>query len=139
MANIKEFICPPSAFPYIIKPGDTFYSICLKFNITLPSLFLVNSHMNLGLLEAGYTIFIPTQNSFSESLLTPTGLKHKPNKTTYSIKPDDSLHTIALKYGISVRRILKSNPTLNPEDFLSGQIIYLPHPHISNRPSLNFI
>lgn len=51
--------CPEGSVTYTIKPGDTFYSIALKYNITVVDLTTANPNVNPNALLVGQVICIP--------------------------------------------------------------------------------
>ena len=51
--------CPPGSMVYIVKAGDTFYSIAHRFNITVEALMMANPGVNPNALLIGQQICIP--------------------------------------------------------------------------------
>lgn len=51
--------CPAGATPYIIRRGDTFYSIARRFRVSLPALTRANPGVNPGRLQIGQLVCIP--------------------------------------------------------------------------------
>lgn len=51
--------CPPNTFPYIIKPGDTYWKLAQRFNTTVPAIISANPGVNYHLLRGGQQICIP--------------------------------------------------------------------------------
>ena len=51
--------CPPNSTPYIIKAGDTFYSLAVKYNTTVDALRKANPNVNPNALQIGQQICIP--------------------------------------------------------------------------------
>jgi LysM repeat protein len=62
--------CPLGIFPYIVRPGDTFYSIARMFGTTVQFLILANRGINPNALLIGQKICIPRTGArfSSESL-----------------------------------------------------------------------
>lgn len=106
----------PNGTIYIIRPGDTFFSIARRFNISLDVLLNANPGINPDFLQVGQRICIPT-------LPTPTITCPGP---TYTVRPGDTLYNLARILGTSVEAILAANPGINPTSLQVGQILCLP-------------
>lgn len=107
--------CPNGTF-YVIKAGDTFYSIARRFNVSVDALLNANPGVNPDLLRVGQQICVPT-------LPTPTITCPGP---TYTIRPGDTLYGIARILGTTVSALLAANPGVNPNALQVGQILCLP-------------
>lgn len=53
------------------------------------------------------------------------GKTNKPKQKKYVVEPGDSLTTISEKTGVSVERLTRLNPDLDPQALLSGQQVKL--------------
>lgn len=107
--------CPNGTF-YTIKPGDTFFSIARRFNVSVDALLNANPGVNPDRLQIGQQICVPT-------LPTPTITCPGP---TYTIRPGDTLFSLARSLGTTVPAILAANPGINPNALAVGQILCLP-------------
>ena len=98
---------------YTVKSGDTLYSIARKNNLSVNELKALNS-LTSNTLSIGQKLLISTSNS------TPTT-----GKTTYTVKPGDTLYKVASTYKTSIADLkLVNNLT---SDILSiGQILIIP-------------
>lgn len=83
----------PSETTYIVKSGDSLYSIARKYNTTVNDLMKYNN-LTSNLLSIGQTLKIPT----SESTIT-----------SYRVKSGDTLYSIARKYNTTVDEIKRKN------------------------------
>ena len=93
---------------YIVKSGDTLYSIAKKYNIPIDKLKEVNGISN-NLISLGQKLVLPINS---------------PNKTYY-VKNGDTLYSIAKNNSISVDELKQLNNLKN--DVLSiGQVLILP-------------
>lgn len=93
---------------YIVKPGDSVWSIAKRFGVTPQSIAIANKIEDSPNLVVGQTIIIPTQ------------------ETAYRVMPGDSIWSIARKFGVSVDSILRLNEITNPEAIYPGMIIRIP-------------
>ena len=78
---------------YIVKSGDSLYSIAKKFGITVDELKNANNKSS-NLLSIGEMLIIPDGSTSSN---------------IYVVKAGDTLYSIAKKYGISVSQIMEIN------------------------------
>lgn len=83
---------------YTIKPGDTLYSIAKTYNTTVDKIKQLNN-FSTNNLSINQQIKIPT-TGFIE---TPT------TTTTYTVKPGDTLYSIAGRYNTTVNNIKQLN------------------------------
>ena len=94
----EEEIPSTSEVTYTVKSGDNLYSIARKYNVTVSDLMNYNN-LTSNLLSIGQVIRIPSNTSSS---------------TTYTVKNEDTLYSIARKYNTSVDSIkTKNNLTSN--------------------------
>ena len=93
---------------YIVKSGDSLYSIAKKYGITVDALKSANGKTS-NLLSIGEILVIP-----------PTTTTR-----TYTVKAGDSLWKIATNYGVSVNALKQANGLSS--DLLSiGQVLVIP-------------
>lgn len=90
------------SFVYIVEPGDTLYAIANKFNTTIPIIRHFNPTLNPNVIYVGQPIFI------AES---------PPEAIIYTVRPGDTLYSIALKHGTTVQNLIAFN-YLDPMDFI---------------------
>ena len=83
---------------YTVKSGDTLYSIATKNNTTIDTLKQLNN-LTSNLLSIGQVLELPS----TEIIEIPT------TATTYTIKPGDTLYSIAKKYNTTVDQIKQLN------------------------------
>ena len=110
--------CQPGTFPYIIKPGDTFYRIAMQYNTTVAALIAANPTVNPNYLMIGQQICIPSND----------GHVHCPNGTHYTVRYGDTLYSIARQFNVSMADLMEANPGINPYMLYPGQIICIPRP-----------
>ncbi|GFN24247.1 LysM peptidoglycan-binding domain-containing protein [Thermanaeromonas sp. C210] len=53
--------CPAGSFPYVIQPGDTFFSLARRFNTTVASIQSLNPNVDPNNLQIGQVICIPRE------------------------------------------------------------------------------
>ena len=94
---------------YVVKPGDTLYSIAKRYNMNVDTLMDFNNLSN-NLLKIGDVLFIPSTNNYQ----------------TYVVRTNDTLESIANKFNTTVENIKKTN-NLATDDVTVGQIIIIPN------------
>ena len=95
---------------YIVKSGDSLYSIAKKYNTSVDKIKQLNN-LNSNLLSIGQTLKIPNSNNTTD--------------LTYKVVSGDSLYSIAKKYNTTVDKI-KANNNLNSNLLSIGQILKIP-------------
>ena len=97
---------------YVVKPGDTLYSISRRFNVPLDKIASDNQLSDSDRLIAGQTIVI----------LSDT--------VSHTVTKGQSLYSIAKSYGITLDEIKKANPSIqSPYRLSPGMVITIPSPN----------
>lgn len=100
---------PPAEAPtYTARPGDTFYSIALRYGVTADTLFALNGAQTAPL-EPGQPVRLPL--SFGP--------------TTYVVQPGETLAGIARRYGLEVE-VLRSVNRRVADSLEAGQTLRIP-------------
>lgn len=103
-------------FMYTVGKGDTLYSIARKYNTTVNDIINLN-YLKSNNLSVGQVISIP-ETYFKQDEMT------MPNYISYTVKPGDTLYSIASNNGVSVDTIISDN--VLPNNSLSvGQVLRL--------------
>lgn len=101
----------PQEGTYVVKSGDSLWSIAAKYSTTVNELKSLNN-LTSNNLSIGQVLKIPTNNVPAEA-------------NTYTVKSGDSLWSIANKYGTTVNN-LKSLNNLTNNDLQIGQVLRVP-------------
>ena len=91
---------------YTVVAGDSLYKIAHNYNTTIENILLFNYIPNPDLIYIEQEIMIP---------LSP------PEAIIYTVKPEDSLYSIARKYGTSVNNLVQFNYLESPYTIYPGQ------------------
>ena len=102
---------------YIVQRGDTLYSIARRFGTTYQALAAANGLSNPRLIYVGQRLIIPDSGSPGP---TP------PPSTVYTVRPGDTLWSIALRYGTTPWAIAAANGLRNPNWIYPGQRLIIP-------------
>jgi spore germination protein len=94
---------------YVVKPGDSIYSIAKSNGVTPESIISANRLVNPEMLVVGQSLVIP---SFSR---------------TYTVKSGDTIGSISRSNGVSQNAIFGANPSIPSSGRLvPGQVIIIP-------------
>jgi len=93
---------------YVVKPGDSLWSIGKKFGIMPGHIADVNKIKDPGNLVIGQTLIIPSK------------------ETQYIIKPGETIWSISKKFGVSENSILERNNITNSSAVYPGLVIKIP-------------
>lgn len=91
LLKIPSALLPEST--YIVKKGDSLYSIARKYSTTIDKIKDLNN-LTTNLLSIGQVLLIPTDTNL---------------ETTYTVQKGDSLYSIAKKYDTTVDRLKQLN------------------------------
>lgn len=106
-----KYVAPLGSNYYIVKSGDSLWSISRKFGVSVNELKKVNN-LSSNLLSIGQNLIIP-------------GKKNNTSSNEYVVKKGDTLYGIANKYNVSVDN-LKSYNNLSTDSLSIGQTIKIP-------------
>ena len=108
---------------YIVKKGDTLYSIANSYGTTINKIMSLNN-LNSSLLLIGQELLIPTDNSITET-----------NYPVYTVASGDTLYSISKRYNVSVDSIKALN-NLKSNLLMVGQRLQIPVDEVT---SSNFV
>lgn len=107
---------------YIVKRGDTLYSIARMFNITVNELKELNN-LTTNTISIGQLLYLKTPEELPEEI-------PEVSETTYVVQKGDTLYSISRKFNISVND-LKILNNLNTNEIYIGQELILKEPEIA--------
>lgn len=115
----------PNYISYIVKKGDSLYSIAKKYGISVDTIIKDNALSNNNLvIGQELKIRVP-----SDEVLECFGVDYVPssvsNTTTYTVSKGDNLYSIAKKFNTSVDNLIKIN-NLKSNTLSIGQKLNVP-------------
>lgn len=127
--RIGQQICIPAAstgncpggFLYVIKSGDTYYSLAQRFGTVVPAMQAANPGVDPNRLNIGQSICIPAQGPGPGP-----GPVQCPGGRTHTIVSGDTLYALAKTYNTTVDKIIAANPGIMPNSLQVGRIICIP-------------
>jgi LysM repeat protein len=108
-----------SGSSYVVKAGDTLLSIALANGTSVEAIIAANGLADPDMIWNGQVLTIPGGS--------PPGTGAS-NLTNYTVKPGDSLGTIALAHGISIGALMSANSLSNANLIQMGQVLKIPAP-----------
>lgn len=97
---------------HILEPGENVYTLSSLYNVSVDSLYAMNPMLAHGTV-AGDTILVKRGNdSFAGA-----------SKLIYTVKPGDTLSSIARNFHTTVASLFAVNPGLKPEELAVGKEI----------------
>ncbi len=106
---VKKRLLAKKRANYIVKKGDSLWSISKKFNVSIDTIKEANG-LTSNFIQEGDRLYIPS-----------TSVMLTPRKIIYEVKKGDNIWKIAEKFGVSIKEIiswnnLKDKDTLYPGD-----------------------
>lgn len=101
---------------YIVKKGDSLYSIANKYNTTVEELKKINN-LTSNILSIGQVLKLPSDKA--------NNVEKEENTISYTVQKGDSLYSIARKYDTTIDRIKDLN-NLTTNLLSIGQVLLIP-------------
>lgn len=121
---------PGPGFFYTVRPGDTLYLLAQRFGTTVDAIAQANNLIPPYTIYTGQVLFIP-------AAVTPTPTPTAMPTTTvppgqeglyYTVRPGDSVFTIARAFGVTTESIIAANNLQPPYTIFPGQRLFIPVP-----------
>ena len=103
-----------STVNYVVKEGDTLSSIAIKYGTTYDSIVKLNGITNPNLIYPGQVLKIETKIEASNN-----------ENIYYTVKPGDTLSSIAAKSGVSYQTLASMNGITNPNLIYPGLVLLI--------------
>lgn len=140
---ITLFIFSLSAFvlsadsTYVVKKGDTLYSISRKYQITVAELRTANNLSENDVLKEGAKLIVPsadisnaaylsTKNTPAQTAPSSSVQSSSGGKTYYVVKAGDTFYGIARKFGLKLPELLSMNNLDASSTLKVGQKLVVP-------------
>ena len=107
---------------YVVKRGDTLYSIARLFNVSVDELRRLNNIVGNNL-SIGQVLLIPNRDVDNDN---SNSNNDTDSNNSYVVVSGDNLYNIALKYGVSVVDIINLN-NLSSTVVIPGQVLLIPN------------
>ena len=114
LLKIPSALLPEST--YIVKKGDSLYSIANKYNTTVDELKRINN-LTSNILSIGQVLKLPSDKV--------SDVEKEENTISYTVQKGDSLYSIARKYSTTIDKIKYLN-NLTTNLLSIGQVLLIP-------------
>lgn len=114
LLKIPSALLPEST--YIVKKGDSLYSIANKYNTTVDELKRINN-LTSNILSIGQVLKLPSDKV--------SDVEKEENTISYTVQKGDSLYSIARKYSTTIDKIKDLN-NLTTNLLSIGQVLLIP-------------
>ena len=117
-------LVPPSAAPttYIVRPGDTLFSIATRYHTTAATLAQLNGIVNPTMIYVGQTLNVPAASKAPSPTATPAPA----GDMVYVVQPGETLFRIALRYNMTAWNLAAYNKLASPTMIYTGQRLMIP-------------
>jgi membrane-bound lytic murein transglycosylase D len=118
-------VAPPKPKVYVVKSGDTLWSVARKYGVSIPALAEENGLSSKAGLVTGARLEIPGSGSTSTRTAS-TGSKEA-SRVTYKVRRGDTLSEIADRFDVSVRELMTWNRLRQSSSLRAGQrlVVYV--------------
>jgi len=124
-----------AAGSYVVQPGDTLFSIAVRFNVGISDLATLNHVYDVNTIYVGELLLLPNPlppgyYNANPIYSPPTGTTPPTYTTnfTYTVQPGDFLSAIAARFGTTPEAIIAANAAtiVNPSVLYVGQVLLIP-------------
>jgi len=119
---------PEAGNTYTVVPGDTLWTISLKFKTTVDAIKASNN-LTTNTLSIGQVLTIPTSTTVTPAP-TPTPAPAPVAGSTYVVAAGDTLWNISVKLNTSIANIKSAN-NLTSDMLYIGQVLTIPSPAVT--------
>lgn len=112
---------------YTVQRGEWFYQIARKFNISVAQLQAANPGVNPNFLYPGQVLRIP--GDVAPVTPAPGGATPTPGagaSSTYTVRPGDTLSSIAVRFKTTPMALQIANNLPNPNAIYPGMVLIIP-------------
>jgi len=121
---VEEITSDGNYIVYVIKPGDTLYSLCRKYGISEEEFYLLNSDLNKNkALKIGQEIKFPIK--VIDDKITDTE-KDTVNFYYHLIEKGETVYGITRTYNVTKEELMEHNPDFDGMKLLVGEVLKIP-------------
>lgn len=125
----------PDHGTYIVRRGDTLFSIARRYGTNVETLQRLNGLSNPNQIRAGQVLIVPDAGGGNAPVApqpqwdvptSSTGTVPSTSLCTYVVQRGDYLYKIARKFGISPLQLARANGLSGSSGLLPGQVLRIP-------------
>ena len=117
----------PDGPVYVVQSGDTFYSIAVKFGVTVDAIVAANPSINPNALSIGAEVVIPGMEGVKGKLLTET------------ISLGETLRSLSIHNQITSDQVIHLNRITSPAEVYAGASLIIPQQDNAQSPQSQFL
>lgn len=117
----------PTGPVYVVQSGDTFYSIAVKFGVSVDAITAANPSINPNALSIGAEVVIPGMEGVSGKLLTET------------IQLGENLRSLSIHNQIAEDQVVRLNRITSPAEVYAGASLIIPEQQKAQSPQSQFL
>ncbi len=120
---------PATTTTYIVRVGDTLFSIATRYHTTAATLAQLNGIVNPALIYVGQTLVVPALpggSALPSPTATPASASAPAGDTVYIVQPGETLYRIALRFNTTVWTLAAYNKLETPTMIYWGQRLLIP-------------
>lgn len=117
----------PDGPVYVVQTGDTFYSIAIKFGLTVDDITRANPQINPNLLSVGTEVVIPGLKGVHGKLVTET------------IPLGETLRTLSIRNGVPEDQVARLNRLTSPSEAYAGASLIIPQEENKQQPQNRYL
>lgn len=103
---------------HVVRPGENLYRISIQYGSTVSALVRANGLASADRIFVGQRLVIPNGRTGGPAVPGTVG--------RHIVQPGDTLHRIALRYGTSLRALVRANGLASPDRIYVGQTLRIP-------------
>ncbi len=111
-----------------VRPGDTLSAIAVRYHTTVAALAAANGITNPDRIVAGATIVVPAVATSPVAPAAAPTSSAPSTGGTVTVRPGDTLSSIAIRYHTTVAALVAANKITNPDLVFAGAQLTLPGP-----------
>lgn len=117
----------PNGPVYIVQSGDTYYTIAIKFGVTVDALEKANPDVNPNMLSIGAQVTIPGLEGVRGKLQTET------------VQLGETLRTLSIRNQVTETQIGKLNRITSPAEVFAGATLVIPEEENVQQPQSRYL
>ncbi|HNQ67180.1 MAG TPA: LysM peptidoglycan-binding domain-containing protein [Bacteroidales bacterium] len=121
---IEEVTTDGKYIVYLVKPGDTLYSLCRKYEITEDEFYLLNSDLKQNkALKIGQEIKFPIK-VIEDKISDPD--KDTVNFYYHLVEKGETVYGLSRTYNVTKEELMEHNPEFDGMKLMVGEVLKIP-------------
>lgn len=117
----------PEGPVYVVESGDTFYSIAIKFGVTVDDIVRANPQIDPNMLTIGMEVVIPGLQGVQGKLVTET------------IPLGETLRTLSIRNRVAEDQVSRLNRLTSPAEVFAGASLIIPQREETPQPQNRYL